>query len=443
MLLRCTRRQLMFGASATAIALPFLRMANARADAPAFPKRFIGYYFGSANIPEDWRPTGEGDSWDFGPLGAVLAPYKDKIVVTTGVDNQLPHLHATAKQDEHSIGNTSWLTGWEPDHALEFANAKGISVDQYLASRLGADMKFASLQFGSPFESYSSVCHAGPGQPLKHMTTPQEAFARLFGDFGQDPAAQSRRFAQRLSVLDLVRAEMGALRGELGSDGKYKLDAHLDSLRGLEKSLDPAYTVGSACEVPDASMFVPAPYYDTSEYWKIMDDMCNVMVAALKCDMTRIATLMMSPQGGYSHPESHGYDIPGDVASYTTFRAYAEKFTAFLANNLLQRLDAVEEGDGTMLDNCLVLSGTECSEPHAHSDNNMPIVLAGSAGGAIQTGRHLRFVEDAVYTQNRYAYAGVPHNNLLVSICNAMGLDDVTTFGNPEHCTGPLDGLVG
>jgi hypothetical protein len=167
--------------------------------------------------------------------------------------------------------------------------------------------------------------------------------------------------------------------------------------------------------------------------------MTDLLVAALACDLTRVGTLQYSDSeakfmlgflqdssGASLKDHHHGYQHDRGFqpeALEIIYRFYMEKFAY-----LLQKLDSVQEGDGTLLDNSLVLSITEIQMPETHGQNNMPFILAGGAGGKLESGRWLQV-------------PSTPHNNMLVSILNLFGLPD-TTFGHPDYCTGPLSGLV-
>jgi hypothetical protein len=240
--------------------------------------------------------------------------------------------------------------------------------------------------------------------------------------------------ARRLSILDTVEGQFAALQAKAGAQDRQRLDQHAELVRDLEVRLQNEAVLGEACVVPGTPPGT-APD-DANTMHLVSQQQLDLMVMALACDVTRVASIQYSNgknhtqfpwigSMGDGHELSHAGDTDaGAWAEWSTREAwYSEQFAY-----LLGKLAAIPEGAGTMLDHTLILWANELAQGNTHSHNRMPFVLAGSAGGVIETGRLL-------------TYAGLPHNNLLVSVLNAFGVE-ATTFGAPEHCTGPLDGLV-
>jgi hypothetical protein len=223
----------------------------------------------------------------------------------------------------------------------------------------------------------------------------------------------------------------------VGADDKAKLDAHLAAIRDIEARLDSGGQLGGACQQPQLG--TPINLGDNANYPMIGKLQMDLLVMALACDLTRVASLQWStsvsnrvfswladpiPEG--HHDLSHFGDSDATAMDKLTRinNWYAQQYAYLLA-----AMKNVPEGEGTLLDHTVVLWGNELARGNSHALDNAPFIVAGSAGGALRTGRYLHY--DGT----------VPHNNLYVSILNAMGIPD-TTFGNPAYCSGPLPNLT-
>jgi hypothetical protein len=239
--------------------------------------------------------------------------------------------------------------------------------------------------------------------------------------------------AERQSVLDFLKDDIGRLRARVSAQDRARLDAHLGGLRGIEQELA---NVGSSCQAPT----LPAKFdpHAMELYPTVGRLQTDLMLLALTCGMTRVATFMWANADSWQfypwigvNEEHHELSHSGETdtvnsAKLIKINAWHSEQVAYV----LDRLAAVPEtGGGTMLDSTVLLWGNELGAGNTHTYQNIPWVLAGGAGGYFRMGRSLKYVNQ-------------PHNNLLVSICHAMGLTDVTTFGIPELCTGPLSGLA-
>ncbi|MGZ6093707.1 MAG: DUF1552 domain-containing protein, partial [Polyangiales bacterium] len=255
---------------------------------------------------------------------------------------------------------------------------------------------------------------------------------RLFGGLSADPKAVDAALAQKKSVLDVVRADIADLRVRVGAEEKVKLDEHLDALRTVEKGL---FGGGGAisCTTPESPAI--ADPYAMGSFPDVGKAQMDLLVTALACGQTRVGSIQFSHTVspavfswlGISeghHELSHKDD--GNVAGVADFvkaeRWYAEQFT-YLVNKLKATKDPTT--GGTMLDDTLVVWSKELGDGRLHDAKSVPFILAGTAGGRWKTGRTLRLDH-------------VPHQKLLVAICQAMGLGN-TTFGNPANGTGALE----
>ena len=444
---RLDRRTLLRGAGGIAIGLPFLEIMSApgRASAQAqpVPKRFVVFFSADGSIRENWTPTGTETNFTLSRILTPLEPYKQNIVVLDGVDN----LVATkGLGDDHMRGMGSMLTGIEllPGTTQGGAGdpaglAGGISVDQKIANVISKTNKFKSLEFGvlsgSGGDVWSYTSYADANVPLPPDNNPASVFKRVFTDVGADQTAINALRAQRKTVLDAVADGYGSLAPKLGASDKMRMEAHLAEIRDLETRLAANVSVGASCTKPLAPTI---DYKANDNFPAIGKAQMDLLVMALACDLTRVATIQWERSVGDvrftwlgatrgHHAISHDPDTTLDsVEMLTKINVwYAEQFAY-----LLGKMASIKEGTGTMLDNTLVFWCNELSRGNVHSHPDMPFVLAGGAGGALKTGRLLTYPKTPT----------VSHNNLLVSLMNLMGLPD-TTIGNPALCTGPLANL--
>ena len=439
MSVRMTRRSLIKGASALALAVPLLPSLRARAEG-AYPKRFIAFYHPNGVLPSAWFPETSPRETEFelAPSLQPLEPFRSQVMQLVGVDLKCA---ALGPGEPHQSGMGALLTGWHLNEANMVGGdgslagwAKGQSLDQRIAQEVGQGTKLGSLLLGVRSRGGDvrhHLCYAGDNQPLPLISDPRQAFSRAFGDFvGSDPELERMR-RRRASVLDQVRQELQHLSGRLPSEERTQLDHHLTLVRDLELRLA-ATTGGQSCERP----FPPPELAPDSAH--TMPDITtlqiDLLVMAMACDITRVGALQMSQGQNHitfpwldsnwdGHALSHlGASDPARAEIGLRDRWYAEKFAY-----LLSRLASIPEGDGTMLDHTLVFWVNELAEGNTHSHAGMPFVLAGGAAG-FRMGRCVRFNHAS-------------HSHLLVSILRGFGISDAT-FGNPDFGNQELAGLV-
>ena len=255
-------------------------------------------------------------------------------------------------------------------------------------------------------------------------------FERLFGPAGLDNGELNQYQQKRRSIIDFVLGDYNRVSARLGREDRQKLGAHIAHLRSIENTLHgEASCVGPEIGPPvSANQSANIPVLGKAQM--------DMLVTALKCDLTRVATMQWicpakemiyswlghnEDHHSLSHRHLHDAAAQAKLAQIDTF--FNEQLAYFI-----DQLKAVPEGDGTLFDNTVIFVCSEVSHGRIHSKENLPFFLAGSAGGALQTGRYLANL------------GGVAHNNLLVSLMNAMDVPG-DTFGDPDFCTGPLDGL--
>jgi hypothetical protein len=341
------------------------------------------------------------------------------------------------------VGGDGTLAGW----------ASGISVDQRIADVIGATTPRRSLHYGVQSTAHGGtevrtvMSYRGSDEPVANETSPWAMYRAAFSELGADPAVLAQRRARRHSVLDLVGRQYESVGPRLSVSDRRKLDQHLTAIRDVETRLDnPAAELGGSCAVPVLGEEIAAT--DPASYPLVGRLHMDLLAMSLACDVTRVATLQWSastnnrpypflsfdegtgagPQPIVGDEHILGHEPDSNVIAWAKLRVIRRWYMEQLAY-LLGRLDAVPEGDGTMLDNTVVVLGSEISAGNSHSHMDAPFLLAGSAGGHFATGRRIDFAGD------------VPHNDLLVSLLHAMGIPDAT-FGDPAFCRGPLAGLT-
>lgn len=441
-----SRRTLLRGAAGACVALPFLEaMAStggigSRPDPrSAAPKRFIVFYTPNGTVLKHWRPTGSEAAFTLGRILQPLEPYKQDIVVLDGVD-ALSAYHGPG--DAHQKGTGQALTGTELQEgnfkgSTDFTAgwADGISIDQKIADTISNSTKFRSLEFGVRVKGAtvsSRLSYRGPAQPLPPEVDPAAAFARIFADLQLSGTESARRVAERRRVLDAVAADYERLLPKLGASDRIKLEAHRAAVRDIEMRLESGSVAGGVCKPPEFT--VESDLQALVNVPKLGKLQMDLLAMAIACDLTRVASIMWAnssntdPFPWLSIPEAH-HELShrGDTNEEAQEKLtrintwYAEQFAYLVA-----KLKAIPEGDGTVLDNTLLVWVNEHQKGNTHDRNQMPYVLAGKAGGAVKTGRWFQ------------VDGKVPHNNLWVGCMHVMGIEEMS-FGNPEYCTGALN----
>ncbi len=318
--------------------------------------------------------------------------------------------------------------------------AGGITVDQEVANHIGTETPFSSLELG--VDNFGGVEHLryvlsykGEAQPVPVESDPYAVFDRLFGDLALDPEELARLRGERLSVIDFLDRDMDRFANQVGRSDLQKTEAHLDAIRGIEQRLTNG--ADASCVLPELPEGLNP---DAGANFPVVGQLqMDMIVTAMACGLTNVASLMWGPAPYGSnfewvpgvtgnstfHELSHA--ATNDAGAQDQIQAISRWYTQQYAY-LLQRLKDIPEGDGTMLDNSLVVWVTDNAKSNNHSGNNMPYVMGGRAGGTISPGRFL-------------TYDDVPHNQLLVSICQAMGID-TEQFGDPQYGSGGLVGVV-
>ncbi len=441
-----SRRTFLRGAGA-ALGLPLLeamlpgslsRAARAATEGP--PRRFLTFYVPNGIQMSDWTPATDGPGYALTPALQALTPFKDRLTVLSGLANAAAVVPVAG---DHARGTGSFLTCETVLKTGGVDIQNGISIDQVIANHLKACTPFPSLELGAEGGDGAGECDSGYScaytrhvawadatTPLAKETSPQELFDRLFGELDQTLTAEEvaqRRFFRK-SVLDAVHVDTKALHSKLGAGDRAKLDQYLTAIEALEQQIDKTAENDTEC-YPGAKPPVPE---DVRDQVRMMSDLT---VLALQCDLSRVVTFMLGNAGSgrvYDflgmtdghHYLSHHQDDPVKRAALKVIDQWEVEQFAYL----LERLDAVTEPTGgTLLDSSAVFFSSEIEDGNSHAHANLPVLLAGTAGGALTTGQHLSFP------------AWTPIADLFVAIQNAMGVG-ATSFGSDG--TQPLAGLL-
>jgi hypothetical protein len=422
------------------IALPALEAMLpkiARAASPS-PTRLVVFFVPNGIHMPNWTPTDTGPNYQLPPILAPLQPVKDDVLVLTGLANRpgIPD-----GPGDHAAGTGAFISAHHVFKTEGTDIQGGISMDQVAANAIGQRTRFPSLQLGAEGGDSAGTCDSGyscayprniswasPMTPLAKEINPQALFDRLFR--GVDPhasgAERERKRIYKKSLLDFVQDDTARLQAKLGAGDRRRLDDYLTGIRELEKRLDDQS--GSSCAQNDR----PDPSSDVRQTVQAMNDL---MVTALQCDLTRVITFMLGNAGsnrvytflgiGEGHHQiSHHQNNPVNFAELTTIDTWEVQQLA----DLLQKMKAIAEPDGTLLDNTLVLFSSEIEDGDAHRHTNLPVLVAGKGQGAFKPGRHVRLGEEK------------PIANLFVSMLDAVGVG-VQAFG--DNGTAPLSEVSG
>jgi Protein of unknown function (DUF1552) len=395
------RRTLLKGIGAS-VALPFLDAMLPPMRAAAKPvHRFQAFYVPNGMAMEYWTPKGEGAKFELAPIMEPLAPYKDQLLVFSGIKASWNYIHAGA--------SGSFLTGTPRGGRNEIEIIADVSIDQLLGRHFERETQLATLEIcmdlpanagactGNLSCAYlDTLCWRSPTQPLPMDWNPRTVFEKLFGDSGStDRAGRARRLEEHKSILDSVSEKLVDLKNQLGPRDRGKVDEYTDAVRDVERRIQMAERQ-SALELPamDEPLGAPPVFEDHLAL------MLDLQLLALQSDLTRVVSFMISkeqsprpyPQIGVPeahHPLSHHNNIPELIERMSKINRYhAELFSKYLA-----KLKAVPDGDGSLLDHMTILYGAGLSNSNGHSGDNLPQMLVGGHAGKIRGGRHIKYAD--------------------------------------------------
>jgi hypothetical protein len=534
-----SRRSMLKGALGVGVALPWLEVMlprGLRAQTAATPPKRFGVFFSPCGtIPENWRPTGLNPSvatpsatspaistnFTLSPILQPLAPYQQDIVVIRGVSMESTKTPPIA--NVHDQGMTHMLTGTalvkgpagagRANHFLD-GSAGGPSIDQHIAQAIGGSTLLPSLELGVESTDtfletlvthmcYGNVDPSDPYHraiPIPPVDDPVQIYTRLFGTTQTGTPDQiTRVLKNKQSVLDYVRGDYSQLMSKLGTEDKSKLDQHLTNIRGIEDRLSRLLANPALNSCPGVQTIMPvsparqqclrdqdlrtktelaeqSPNFCLTNFREIGKLQMDLMILALTCDLTRVASLQWSTAEStvihewlpleytgtkehhmMTHNESPGVSLTASKVDQTTAAVirsdltkvhnwYAQQFAYMVG-----QLKGTQEANGkSVLDNMLLFWTNELGIGGTHAYTNVPYVLAGGCGGALQTGRYIDFWGDdptvpasalLPYDFGNLYGRGAAHNKMFVSFMNMLDVPNDGTFGMPAF-SGPLPGLT-
>lgn len=427
-----SRRTLLRGTGA-AVALPFLEAMLPRtllaAPAAKSPVRMGFIYMPVGANMEAWRqPKTPG----LPETIQSLKPVASHVLHITG----LTHKNAEGLGDgagDHARDSATFLTGAHPKKTDGKDIQAGVSADQYAALQVGSETRLPSLELGTQDGAQSGNCDSGyscayssniswrtPSSAMAKEVNPRNLFIRMFGDpkARQNEAELAREAVMERSILDMVLEDSKRLKGRIGFTDQAKLDEYLEGVRAIEKQVQGAAKLAAA--VPPSLDLPAGRPSDPQQHIRIMFDL---LAAAFQTDTTRIFTFMLANAGSnQTFPNvgvNEGHHTLSHHAGAKDKLDKVKKIDMFYAQQLgyfLEKLHAVKEEKGTLLDNSMILYGGAISDPNRHNHDDLPILLCGKGGGSIASGRFAKF-------------QGQPLNNLFLSMFDRMKVK-VVQFGD-------------
>ena len=401
------RRTVLRGLGAT-LALPFLdamaptAVSRAARAATKAPHRFQAFYVPNGMAMEYWTPAEEGTGFRLTPILEPLAPYRDQMIVLSGLHANWNYIHAGA--------SGSFLTGTTRGGTNETEIIADVSMDQLLARHYARETQVASLEVAMDRPNNAGACTGNlscvythtlswrsPTQPLPMEWNPRAVFETLFGDSGStDREARAARLRQHKSLLDAVNGKLADLKRELGASDRTKLDDYTESVRDVERRIQRAEEQ-SDLELPEMRQPQGAP----PVFEDHLELMLDLQLLAFQSDLTRVVSFMIGkeqsarpyPQIGVPeahHPLSHHNNVPEIIEHMSKINRYHTE----LLSKYLAKLRATPDGDGSLLDHVTIMYGSGISNSTRHAGDNLPIMLVGGGAGRLPSGRHIRYAKE-------------------------------------------------
>lgn len=413
-------RRALLKASGVSMALPFLDVMGLENNSQNAPQRFLSIYFPNGVYPTSWTSSGAGESFQLKDVLTPLNPLKNKITTITNLDHGGGHIFNTA----------GFLSGAYPDKSSSDKKklVKAVSIDQYIAHKNAASTYLPSLHLGVhppvqgmfggvPRSHGNSVSWTLSGNKIEPEIYPQAAFDSLFGH--QNPEMK-KMTGRRQRIIDSVWSQAKYLRKKVSKHDEHKLEQYFDSVRDvevkLEKTVNPPKKTWTPLQKPNikrpASPEIPR---DHEAHVKLMMD---IMLLGLWTDTTRVSTLMLGvsiskfdygflANAGEHHAMSHHRNDKKKIEKYNNISTWFAKMALYL----MQRMDSVNEGSRTLLDNSALLFGSGLKDGNTHDCEDIPVLVAGSASGKIKAGRNIVCPE------------GTKYSNLLLSLLHKFDIN--------------------
>lgn len=405
-----SRRTVLRGLGAT-IALPWLEAMAPRAfsteAAAEVPRRAAFLYVPNGVSMAHWKPKAAGTDFELPATLEPLREFRSEMLVLSGLTLDKARANGDGGGD-HARALSAFLTCSQPRKTHGADIKVGISVDQIAAWKLGDATRLPSLELGCDAGSQVGNCDSGyscaysnniswrsESTPLPKEVNPRLVFERLFLDGSQIAEKdRRRRMAMKKSILDAVHADASKLNERLGANDRRKMDEYLTSVRDLEQRLQRAEKYSGVTKVPD----YPVPTGVPAEYKDHLRVLCDMLVLAFQTDATRISTFTFANEGsnrGYSfigvseghHDLSHHGNDEKKIEKIAKINHFHTEQLAYLVG----KLKAIREGDGTLLDQCMIVYGSGLGDGNRHNHDDLPILMFGKGGGTLTSGRHVEY----------------------------------------------------
>jgi hypothetical protein len=422
------RRTFLRGVGAS-VALPFLDAMIPVFGATGINDRPIRLSF--IEVPngimmDKWTPATEGAGFKFTPVLEPLEPFRERMLVLSGLDQNEARQFDGELGGDHSRACAAFLTGTHCKMTSGADLRAGISVDQVAAREFGKHTQLASLEVGMESSEVVGACESAyscayyntiswrtESNPLPMENRPRVIFERLFGESGStDPKLRTARMEENRSILDAVMDDISRLRTRLAEADRDKVDQYIEAIRDVERRLQVAESQFDR-ELPEMTGPVGTPD-KFSEYYKLMADL---QVLAWQSDMTRVCTFHIGhemsnrayPELGFGdshHSVTHHQGDPEKIAKTLRVNIFHTKMLAYY----LDKLQSTPDGEGTLMDNTLMMYGSALSDGNLHIFHNLPLVLVAGNATGIKGGIHVRYSK------------GTPMNNLFLTMLDKVGV---------------------
>jgi len=438
----------------TALALPLLDgmvpSLTALAKTAANPAKRLGVVYvpnGIISQNGTWTPASTDAGFAFSRIMKPLETHRDYVTVLTGLDNRAAFARSGEALGSHSRPAAAYLTGMHAKQTQGSALDLGTSMDQFAARVLGQETRLPSMELsleGADTFNGVSTCDTGYScaylniswhdqtTPMPRETNPRMVFERLFGDAGStDTGIRRARAKQQRSILDAVMDKVAKLQGGLAGEDQRKLDNYLDAVREIERRIQIAESQADR-ELPllESPAGIPVSFEDHARL------MYDLLVLAYQTDTTRVFTYMIGrEQSGTTYPQIGVADPHHPLTHHRGDREKIEKvkkineYHVSLFSEFVAKLAGTPDGDGSLIDNVMLLYGAPIRDGDAHVYNNVPLLLLGHDGGAIRGNRHLVYPADTN-----------PMTNLQLTMLHRLGVR-VDNFGDSTGKLKELSGL--
>jgi hypothetical protein len=444
---RLSRRTVLRGLGAS-MALPWMEAMGQAAPAAALtgqsvaaaPLRMAFVFTPNGVHYPSWKPTGTGAGYELSKTLKPLEDVRKQVNVLSGLTLDKARANGDGPGD-HARSSATFLTGQQARKTAGNDIDLGISIDQFAANQVGRNTKLSSLEIGCELGRRAGSCDSGyscaysshlswkdEDTPVPKIIDPAAVFESLFGT--HDKQAMLERVNRRRSILDFVSGDAKRLESRLGVSDRNKLEEYQTAVREIERRIQHAQSETEANVPPEGTV---APTGIPRMVGEHLDLMYDMLLLAFQTDQTRIASFMTGTGGsnrtfaeigvtdGHHNLSHHREDETMVEKIKKIDQFYVERFA-----NFVRKASEINEGEGSLLDNCMIMFGSGISDGNRHNHEDLPIVLAGGGGGTIDQGRHIAYDKET------------PLCNLYISMLDRMGCD-VDSFGDSS---GPLDSLT-